>query len=725
MRAVVAAFALVACGRIDFDPHGFASVRCGFVEIRGGRQHTCARRDDGSVACWGNNEAGAVDGTPSAPVLTPKDVALPAPATQIDLGADVSCALLADGSVACWGTNASGELGDATAAAHPGIVQALPAGSAIEIAVGSSHTCARRGDGTVTCWGSNLHGQIGVGRLSAVEPPTQVPGLTGVVAIGTGHQVSCAILADSTIRCWGKNNDAQLGVGSTGDRASPIAMTNLTGAVAMSGGGRHSCVLRADHSIVCVGKNDQGQDATGDTSYDFTPSRPAMVGPAHTLVTGSRHTCALLDDGSVACWGRGADGALGNGALPSKQTLPVVVELPSVPIAIGGGYRHTCVILADGSPLCWGANDLGQLGDGTRSIVSQPTEMIAGATAITVGTSNACAMTAQGIRCWGYNGSGLLGDGTTEGRDAPVAVTLPNASAVETGGDHTCGLDATNVVWCWGSNWSSQLGTTAGGDALVPRVADKAGIGARTAVGIGSSQTCALGAGAVECWGFDYAGQLGNNATTGVGPAAAQSIATATAVFVGEQSSYALLADGTLRGWGENSDGRLGDGTTTSRSVPTPIAQSVANPRALAVAFGHSCAIDGAGAVWCWGSNDSGQLGDGTTLASPSAVRVAGLPAVTEIAVGVDHSCAVDATGAVWCWGSNRSGQLGDDTWPLRATPAIVGGLPPVVEIRARSSFTCARAADGRVLCWGSAESGQIGPIVRHGAQPIAPSCAP
>jgi len=722
------------CGRFDFDPlasgdaagSGSSIARCGFVEITTGRDHTCARRADGTVACWGGDYAGQLDGVLGPPQLTPIDVALPGPATTIDAGAFHTCALLGDGGVVCWGENSSGQLGDASGVAHGGIVQVLPAGSAAELSVGSYHACTRDTAGAVTCWGINVNGEIGTGALTAMEPPTPVAGITGALSIGTGHHESCAVLGDRTVKCWGANNDAQLGLGGTGaSHSTPTVMPGLANIATMTGGGRHLCAVGTDGSVECAGKSNNGQTGIGSTSSSLNWTQPVAIGPVRQLATGSRHNCALLVDGRVQCWGRGSDGALGNGSLDSRALAPVTVALPSTPIAIGGGYRHTCVLLADGTPRCWGSNDSGQLGDGTRSIVQAPVVVMTGASSISAGVSGGCAMSAPGIQCWGENEASLLGNNSFVGSPTPVAVTLAGAATVIAGGDHVCALDGTDQVFCWGSNWSSQLGTTAGADSSSPALANKPGIGSRAEIGVGNSHTCGLQSGSVLCWGFNFAGQLGDGTTTGVGPVAAQGLTTVATLILGEHSSYAILADGTLRGWGDNSSGRLGDGTTTSRSVPTSIASAVVSPSRLAAARGHSCAIDNVGQAWCWGENDSGQVGDGTTTQQLSPVKVVGLPAVKEIAVGIVHTCAMEASGTVWCWGNNELGELGDTSWPGHGAPAVVAGLPPVIAISAHGYFTCAMTSNGDVWCWGENDKGQVGASVAHGTTPSAPSCTP
>ncbi|MEZ4265586.1 MAG: fibronectin type III domain-containing protein [Myxococcota bacterium] len=180
------------------------------------------------------------------------------------------------------------------------------------------------------------------------------------------------------------------------------------------------------------------------------------------------------------------------------------------------------------------------------------------------------------------------------------------------------------------------------------------------------------------------------------------------AVAVGGAHACAVMARGTVRCWGENSWGQLGDGTKVLREVAAPVL-GLERVRAVAAGFEHTCALMGDGTVRCWGRNDRGQLGDGTTASSEWPVEVAGLSMVKALAGSGGHTCAILGAGTMRCWGANDDGQLGDGTFEDRLEPAEVVGAAYVKDVACGAEHTCAVAADGLVACWGRGDAGRLG----------------
>src|SRR6266540_3540816 len=263
---------------------------------------------------------------------------------------------------------------------------------------------------------------------------------------------------------------------------------------------------------------------------------------------------------------------------------------------------------------------------------------------------------------------------------ADLASATVQATAVAAGAVHSCALTSAGGVKCWGFNGHDELGDGGGTSRNSSTPVDVSGLRAGVAaIAAGIRHSCAVtGAGGVKCWGTPYSGALGDGTdsrrfapvdVSGLGGGV-------TAVAAGSEHSCALTSAGGMKCWGNNRSGAVGDGTTTDRWTPVDVSGLSSGVTAIAAGGVRSCALTSAGGVKCWGSNDRGQLGDGTTVDRSTPVDVVGLSSgVASISVGVLHTCAVTRTAAVKCWGWNPSGQLGDGTTVDRSTPVDVIGF--------------------------------------------------
>jgi alpha-tubulin suppressor-like RCC1 family protein len=278
-----------------------------------------------------------------------------------------------------------------------------------------------------------------------------------------------------------------------------------------------------------------------------------------------------------------------------------------------------------------------------------------------------------------------------------------------------CAASLAGAAYCWGGDDSGRLGIGGGGSKSVPTALPALAGMDVTAFGLGELHACAVAAGDVWCWGDNSSGQLGDGTfdahSTPVKVQRPDGV-TFVAVSAGVIHSCALAEDGSAWCWGDNSLGELGtsDGSGAPSATPVQVAVPAGTSfRQLASGAAHNCAVTDADALWCWGYNDFGQVGDGTNTTSIAPVAIAAGTAFRQVGAGYLHSCAVTTAGAVLCWGDNSTGQLGTGSTDPANAPAAVSGSLSAVEVSGGFSHSCALASDGRVFCWGINGSGRLG----------------
>lgn len=357
----------------------------------------------------------------------------------------------------------------------------------------------------------------------------------------------------------------------------------------------------------------------------------------------------------------------------------MIVLAMLIALVLAAGSAAAPAALADagagGTAYAWGPNKYGQLGNNstTDSHVPVPVQLPPGvtATAVAAGGSHSLLLASDGsVYAWGYNSFGQLGNDSTTDSSVPVKVQLPDgvtATAISAGNGHSLALASDGRVYAWGWNSNGQLGN-AGYNSHVPvQVKLPDGVTA-TAIAAGKFHSLLVASdGSVYAWGYDNAGQLGNDSTTD-SPVPVKVLlpvgVTATGVAGGEYHSLALASDGSVYAWGYGCAGQLGDNSTAESHIPVKVLLPV-GVRAIGIAAAsQSLALISDGRVYAWGWNGYGQLGNNSTTDSSVPIPVQFPSGVTAMAVaaGGSHSLALAADGSVYGWGSDTQGQLGDDS---------------------------------------------------------------
>jgi alpha-tubulin suppressor-like RCC1 family protein len=555
-----------------------------------------------------------------------------------------------------------------------------------QISAGSTTTCAIRTGGAAYCWGDNTYGQIGDGTTTAHSAPTPVSGDYDWAQIATQEDANaptattCGITTAGAGYCWGANTYGQVGDGTTSQRTVPTLIS-----------GGHTWA---------------------------------------SIAVGWMDVCGITTSRAAYCWGDNLVGENGNGTF-TQNTSPVAVSGGLLWSSLSVGFSTTCGVTTSNVGYCWGSDSNGQIGDNSTTGESNPTAVGGGLSwsQIATGQNNSCGFTTSGAGyCWGYNGFGELGINSLTDAHTPTLVNGGYTWAqMSVGGFTSCGVTTAGAGYCWGDSAYGQLGN--GGTTLSKVPAVISGNLVFSSISAGANATnqedtnCGLTTGGIAyCWGYNSVGQVGDRTTTQrTIPYAViwVNVNTASTIAPGGLSNCAVRNGGVAYCWGNNSYGQLGNGSTLTASVPTRVAgsylwASISSQTSEIDGHGYSCGITTSGAAYCWGSNDAGQLGNGTTTASLVPAAVSGGHTWQSISVSDETTCGLTTNQIIYCWGDNSLGQLGiNSSSPVQSTTPVTlgGGFASTTwfNVSVRYRTVCGVTTSGTGYCWGNNDSGEIG----------------
>lgn len=731
--------------------------------------HTCIKHQSGVIKCWGGNSGGNLGIGSTVSTTTPTVVDAGVNYSMISSGARASCGIVAiTNKLKCWGYNGYGEVGDGTYTQRNSPVAVDSGTDYLKVVVGGSANGGPTACGITTandlkCWGDNGYGQYGNGTFSSNITPTLVQGGTKYSDISMGGLFACGITTAGQLRCWGSNWYSNLGDGGTyADSNSPLVIDSGVTYSKVSAGGYHACAITTSGVLKCWGKgNASGINSTIDALVPTVVD--AGVSYSHIAV-GEEGGCGITTLGVLKCWGGNKFGQVGDPNLTISSTTyqltPIVIDAGvtyskvSMQRAWAGGSSstHTCGVTSDGNLKCWGANPNGQLAQVTvstlPSIISNetfssfstyPGRLVGIATSgksFALGVNDygefadsqftpylfpfrlssdtyssfiisysSCGISAtQDLYCWGYNQNAELGDGTTVNKSSPVLIDA-GTKYVKVVGDYTkCGITTTGVLKCWGYNLYGTVGDGTTVNKTTPVIID-AGTN-YSDVKMNSFTACGITTvGALKCWGYNSAGQVGDGTTVNkVTPTLINSGTSYSIIEVGGYLNCGITTTGVLKCWGANNlYGAVGDGTLVNKTTPT-IINSGTSYSSVSPTIVTTCAITTTGVLKCWGRNDYGAVGDGSIINRTTPVTVdSGVSYSSVFSSGLHVTCGITSAGVLKCWGRNDNGAVGDGTLTMRTSPVTVDGGTLYSKVISNSSTpgTCGLTQAGKLKCWG------------------------
>jgi alpha-tubulin suppressor-like RCC1 family protein len=700
-----------------------------------GEYSSFALQKNGRAWAWGSNSYGFLGNNTTIPTATPISI-VGATKTfcKISGGARTTSAIDKNGRAWAWGENSLGQLGDNTTISKLTPVSVLGAVKTFcEISSKGYSVLAIDKNGRAWGWGYNASGQLGDGTVTCRSTPVSVAG-----SIKTFCKISCfastvAIDKNGRAWAWGYNFFGQLGDNTTISKLTPVSVLGAIKTFCeISAGNVHSLAIDKNGRAWGWGYNLYGQ--LGDNTKVSKRTPVSVLGAIKTFCkidTGQRHSLALDKNGRAWAWGQNFRGQLGDNSVTEQLTPVSVAGTIKTFCEISAGVEYSIAIDKNGRAWGWGNTYSGTLGNNESRFRWTPMSVVGAIKTFCKINSiqHSVAIDKNGqIWSWGFNSNGQLGDNTTVSKSTPVAISgTAKTFCIISTNKYTSGtilaIDKNGRAWGWGTNNSGEIGDNTTTSQLTP-VSVLGAVKTFCGIAAGYSHSAAIDKnGKIWTWGSSLRGELGDNTT--VSKFTPVSILGATKTFckitAAGYSTHAIDKNGLVWGWGLNSTGQIGDGTTTSRLTPVSVAGATKTFCEISATKGQIfgrinmitvvLGLDKNGRAWGWGNNAFGQIGDNSTTLRTTPVSVAGaVKTFCKISGGTQHVLAIDKTGRAWGWGRNTDGQIGDGTDTSRLTPvSVLGAIKTFCEISAGNVHSLAIDKNGRAWAWGYVSYGAVG----------------
>lgn len=516
-------------------------------------------------------------------------------------------------------------------------------------------------------------------------------------------------------RLWGtgRNNDYQLGDGTATNRLKAVQIGTDTNWFCAVPGWTHSLGIKADGTLWGWGyNNNSGVLGIGNFSSPKTPKQVGTDNKWLTVATYLTNSFGIKSDGTLWGWGKNEFGELGIGSA-ALQYSPVMIGSDNKWVAVTTGIHHTIALKSDGTLWAWGENYYNQLGDGTTTSRTSPVQIGSDNdwVSISSGVNHNIALKSDGtIWTWGRNDVGQLGDSTKIDRSKPIKMGSDSDWSFIMSGKYFCmAIKSNGTLWGWGMNASYQLGYgSCSNTYYYPQPIN--GENNWVSVTCGADGAMALKSdGSIWGWGRNTDGVLGDSSTNSKNrPVKLRNTDNILDISAGKFHSLILRSSGIILSSGDNTFGQLGDGTTNQKQIFSQIGNG---NEWISISAGgyHSLGLLSNGTLWAWGNNLYGQLGDGTNNDRFSPVQVGSDSDWVSISAASNRSYALKSNGSLWAWGENNNGALGDGATTNRATPVRIGTERKWVSIEAGDMHTFGLKSDGTAWAWGDDTYGELG----------------